>query len=100
MNTNLGSNRDHPLGYLDQAAIEWYGNDDIERMVGEYDPDGEFVTILFKVAGRRSTYRVQLVLTEHTERVGQQAEYISESSDSETLMAWQDEGGCEVTDGC
>lgn len=50
-----------PLGYLDQAAIEWHGNEDIARMVGEYNPDEEFVTILFKDAGQWSTYRVGFV---------------------------------------
>jgi len=49
----------HPFGYFPQAAIEEQNDEDIKRMVREYDPAKEFVVSLLKPADRISTYRVQ-----------------------------------------
>ena len=38
----------HPMGYLDQETIAQQGDEDTQRMVGEYDPAGEFVSMLLK----------------------------------------------------
>ena len=51
----------HPMGYLDQETIAHQGDEDTQRFVGEYDPTGEFVSILLKPQDRQSTYRVRVV---------------------------------------
>ena len=51
----------HSMGYLDQVAITQYGDKDAQRIVGEYDPTGEFVSVLLKPQDRESTYRVRVV---------------------------------------
>jgi len=51
----------HSMGYLDQVTITQHGDKDAQRMVGEYDPTGEFVSILLKPRDRQSTYRVRVV---------------------------------------
>ncbi len=60
--TSRPTGEGHPFGYLDQAAIEQNGDEDTQRMVGEYDLDREFVTVLFKTSNRMSTYRVEIVV--------------------------------------
>lgn len=49
----------HPFGYFSQEQIEEYDDEDTKRMVGDYDPQQEFVLVLFKEEGRTSTYRVR-----------------------------------------
>ena len=49
----------HPFGYVPQAEIEQRDDEDIKRMVREYDPDNEFVLVMIKPHDRMSTYRVQ-----------------------------------------
>jgi hypothetical protein len=49
----------HPFGYFPQAVVETGDDEDIRRMVREYDPEKEFVVVMLKSAGRTSTYRVQ-----------------------------------------
>ena len=51
----------HPMGYLDQETITQQGNEDTQRMVGEYEPVEEFVGVLLKPQDRQSTYRVRVV---------------------------------------
>jgi hypothetical protein len=51
----------HPFGYMDQAAIEQSGDEDTQRLVGEYTPSREFVTTLLKTEERVSSYRLQVV---------------------------------------
>ena len=51
----------HPMGYLDQETIAHQGDEDTQRMVGEYDPAGEFVSVLLKPQDRQSSYRVRVV---------------------------------------
>jgi hypothetical protein len=47
----------NPFAYFSQERIEERGNEDTQRMVGEYDPTQELVLVLLK-SGRISTYRV------------------------------------------
>jgi hypothetical protein len=49
----------HPFGYFPQAFVEERDEEDVKRMVREYDPDREFVVVLIKPGERLSTYRVQ-----------------------------------------
>lgn len=51
----------HSFGYFDQAAIEQKADTDTQRMVREYDPEGEFVTTLFKTDERISSYRLRVI---------------------------------------
>jgi hypothetical protein len=51
----------HLMGYLDQETIAQHGNEVAQRMVGEYDPTGEFVSVLLKQQDRQSTYRVRVL---------------------------------------
>ena len=53
----------HPFGYLRQEAVEQSADEDTIRMVGEYDPDTEFVTVLFKAKDQVSSYRVRVILS-------------------------------------
>jgi hypothetical protein len=50
----------HPFGYFPQEAIEQQDDEDTQRMVREYDPSAEFVTVLLKTEDRVSSYRVRL----------------------------------------
>lgn len=47
-----------PFGYFPQAVVEQTGDEDTQRMVTEYDPSWEMVTVLLKAHDRISTYRV------------------------------------------
>lgn len=51
----------HPLGYLDKETIAQQGDEDTLRLVGEYEPTGEFVSVLLKPQDRQSSYRVRVV---------------------------------------
>jgi hypothetical protein len=51
----------HPFGYFPQEMIEQRGDEDIQRLVREYDPSGEFVTVLLKTGDRVSSYRIKVV---------------------------------------
>ena len=48
----------HPVFYLVQQQIDEYGGPDEIRMVVEYDPTWEMVTILLKERERISSYRI------------------------------------------
>ena len=48
----------HPFGYFTQAQITEYGGEDEQRMVTEYDPEWELVTVLLKKRERVSSYRI------------------------------------------
>jgi hypothetical protein len=52
----------HPYGYFSQSAIEKYDDEDIKRMVREYDPDIELVVVLVKAQAHMSTYRVRTLV--------------------------------------
>jgi hypothetical protein len=51
--------RGNPMAYLPQAAVERLGDDDLRRMVRQYDPTCEFVVELLKQE-RASKYRIQV----------------------------------------
>jgi hypothetical protein len=51
----------HPFGYYLQESIEGTGDEDVKRMVGEYEPEREFVIVLLKPDERTSSYRVQAI---------------------------------------
>src|SRR5438552_4381571 len=51
----------HPFGYYLQETIEGTGDEDVKRMVAEYEPEREFVIVLLKPEERTSSYRVQAV---------------------------------------
>lgn len=56
--TSRPTGEGHPFGYFPQEAIEEQGDEDAIRMVVEYDPTWEMVTVLLKTEDRVSTYRV------------------------------------------
>ena len=96
----------HPFGYFSQEQIEEQGDEDITRMVAQYDPTQEFVIVLLKRDDHVSTYRVGIVPPGSSEaeasestpnRDGEPAtEPELEPPDVETLIAWEAEGGCEA----
>jgi hypothetical protein len=48
----------HPFVYCGQEVIVAFGDPDTIRMVEQYEPDRQFVSMLFKAGGRISPYRV------------------------------------------
>ena len=58
--TKVGERGVHPFGYLPQEMIEVGTDEDVERMLREYNPEQEVVVILLKHEGRVSSYRVQV----------------------------------------
>jgi hypothetical protein len=48
----------HPYAYCNQAVIVAIGDPDALRIVAQYEPDWQFVAVLFKTEGRISTYRI------------------------------------------
>jgi hypothetical protein len=59
--TSRPTGEGHPFGYLPQAMVEQQGDEDTQRMVREYDPAWEMVTVLLKIHERSSTYRLGVV---------------------------------------
>jgi len=55
--TRLPTGEGHPFGYFPQQMVEQTGDEDTQRMVREYDPSWEMVTVLLKTHDRISTYR-------------------------------------------
>jgi len=51
----------HPFGYFPQGMVEQTGDEDAQRMVTEYDPAWEMVTVLLKTDNRVSVYRVGVI---------------------------------------
>lgn len=92
----------HPFVYFPQETVEQTGDEDTQRMVGEYDPSGEFVAVLLKTEDRVSSYRLKAVFADAKENGDDRGELgrKPEPPDLETLMEWEAEGGCEATDGC
>lgn len=48
----------HPFGYFPEEMIVSFGDPDAIRMVTEYEPEWQFVTMLLKAEDRVSTYRI------------------------------------------
>ena len=57
----LQKGRKNARGYLDQETIGQHGDEDTQRLVGEYETTEEFVSVLLKPQDRQSTYRVRVV---------------------------------------
>src|SRR5579859_3610631 len=51
--------RGNPFGYLPEPEIAKLQDEDVTRMVSQYDPASELVILLLKSDERTSTYRVQ-----------------------------------------
>jgi len=51
----------HPFGYLSGDDLAQFNDQDTTRMVMEYDPESEFVILLWKPDDRTSTYRIKPV---------------------------------------
>ena len=59
--TSRPAGEGHPFGYLPQVVVEQQGDEDAQRMVREYDPTWEMVTVLLKTHDRTSTYRIGVI---------------------------------------
>ncbi|MCZ7545093.1 MAG: hypothetical protein M5R40_16920 [Anaerolineae bacterium] len=57
--TSRPTGEGNPFGYFPKEVLDLFEDEDIARMVGEYDPEQEFVVVLLKSTERASTYRVQ-----------------------------------------
>ncbi len=103
----------HPFAYVDQESIEYWQDEDLQRMVGEYDPSWEFVSSLIKTDNRVSNYRVGVLVAKTLETTSQSRGEIDPQSktpaeaalvfqadleppDLDTLREWEEEGGCEA----
>lgn len=60
----------HPFGYFPREMVEEYGNADTLRMVLEYDPTREMVTVLLKTENRSSSYRIGVLTPDPGPRSG------------------------------
>ena len=49
----------HPFGYISQGQLEQDGDEDIQRMLLDYDPSQEIVLLLLKPEYRTSSYRIR-----------------------------------------
>lgn len=56
--TSTPTNAGHPFYYLTQEQVNELGDADALRMVSEYEPSWELVTMLLKSEERVSTYRI------------------------------------------
>ena len=82
----------NPCGYFPQGQVEDFGDDDINRITSEYDPEREIVVVLLKSEDRTSTYRVSAVRPEPKPV----EETPLQPPNVETLIEWEAEGGCEA----
>ena len=48
----------HPFWYFSRVALEEYDNEDVQRLVREYEPACELVLMLLKSENRTSSYRL------------------------------------------
>jgi hypothetical protein len=101
--------RGHPFGYFPQDVIQEQGDDDTQRLVREYDPPTEFVSVLLKPEDRVSSYRLRVIDAEPRENLGRRIgsrphsdrpHQRQEPPGVETLIRWEPDGYCEATDGC
>lgn len=58
--TSRPTGEGHPFGYYPQGLIEDGADEDVKRMVREYDPGREVVIVLLKSEDHTSTYRIHL----------------------------------------
>ncbi len=57
--TSRPTGEGNPFGYFVQEIVEQEDDEDIKRMVREYNPNEELVIVLIKSQDRTSTYRVR-----------------------------------------
>lgn len=50
----------HPFGYSSQEQINEHDDEDIKRLVREYNPPSELVIVMLKPKDRTSSYRVRM----------------------------------------
>ena len=65
--TDSSSGTGHPDRYLTQEQLNRLGDNDASRMVAEYEPNWELVTMLLKSEERVSTYRIGVPGAQRTE---------------------------------
>jgi len=58
--TSRPTGEGHPFGYFPQEIVEEGDDEDIKRMVKEYDPEKDIVIVMLKPDDKMSTYRVKL----------------------------------------
>jgi len=58
--TSRPTGEGHPFGYFPQEMIEEGDDEDIKRMVKEYDPEKDIVIVMLKENDKMSTYRIHL----------------------------------------
>ena len=68
--TSRPTGEGHPFGYMPQAEVESRDDEDIKRMVREYDPQQQFVVVMLKPHDHISTYRVQARTSSHARGYG------------------------------
>jgi len=64
----------HLSGYVEQKTVEEIGNEETQRLVREYQPQGEFVATLLKTQDRVSSYRIAVIPAEHREDLSSRIE--------------------------
>jgi hypothetical protein len=60
--TQHPTGKGHPFAYFPQETVTRTGKADTIRMVEEYNPPTEMVTVLLKAEDRISTYRIAVVV--------------------------------------
>ena len=101
----------HPVGYFSQERVEdnvltATKDERIKRMVAEYQPTAEYVLVLLRPGDNASAFRIGIIPPEPWEVAADEAvpshnarpptEPKLEPPDIETLMEWENEGGCEA----
>ena len=92
--------------YFSHEEIQEHGNDDTQRMLVQYDPAWEMVLVLLKPDNRSSTYRIGVPSLQPQEPEASEVLQTRQSEarpgsrlkapDVETLIGWEDDGGCEA----
>lgn len=110
---------DTPFYYVQHARFT-DREDDVSRQVAtlvtEYDPQEQFVAVFIRPGGEEQEFsifqiRVADALAQAAQAYGvpepggeeplpAELSVEPEPPDLETLLAWEEEGGCEATDGC
>jgi hypothetical protein len=72
--TSRPTGEGHPFGYFPREVIEEKGDEDTQRLVREYDPPTEFVSVLLKTQERVSSYRLRVIDSEPREHLGSRVE--------------------------
>jgi hypothetical protein len=57
--TQQPTGQGHPFGYMPQSIVEEKDDEDVKRLVREYNPENEFVVVMLKTGNRTSSYRIR-----------------------------------------